>query len=68
MQETCNNCFGLKKCNTTLHQVKKGKDKFSTILASDGVILEGTHNNFSKHRFLGAFLCMHIPLIVVTGI
>ena len=31
MQETCNNCFGSKKCNTTLHQAKTGKHECRNI-------------------------------------
>ena len=33
MQETCNNCFGLKKHSTTLLQAKKGKHECRNVTA-----------------------------------
>ena len=34
MQETRNNCFGLKKCNTTLPQAKTGKHECRNVAAT----------------------------------
>ena len=34
MQETRNNCFGTKKCSTTLHQAKTGKHEYRNVTAT----------------------------------
>ena len=51
MQETCNNCFGSKKCNTILCQAKTGKHKCCTITVTYKTKYSGKNFNLVK-RFL----------------
>ena len=34
-KKTCNNCFGMKPGNTTLHQVKIGKQRYGKIVITN---------------------------------